>query len=67
MRNLRELDQYRLTNTAVIEVYGAIGDGRCGVFQLTIKGEILLVIASTGESWDHLSVSLKRRCPNWYE
>ena len=49
MRNLRELDQYRLTNTAVIEVYGAIDDGRCGVFQLTFKGEILLVIASTGE------------------
>jgi hypothetical protein len=55
MRSLREWDQYQLTNAAVIEVYGGIDDRRCGVVQLTFKGEILLVIASTGESWDHLS------------
>lgn len=27
----------------------------------------LLVIVSSGEGWDHVSVSLPNRCPNWEE
>ena len=28
---------------------------------------VLRVIASVGAGWDHVSVSLPRRCPNWEE
>lgn len=28
---------------------------------------VLAVIASCGEGWEHVSVSLPDRCPNWYE
>ena len=31
------------------------------------KGEILRVIASNGFGWDHVSVSLAKRCPTWPE
>ena len=30
-------------------------------------GVTLTCIASTGEGWDHVSVSLSNRCPNWLE
>lgn len=31
------------------------------------SGRDLAVIASNGDGWDHVSVSLKNRCPNWPE
>ena len=30
-------------------------------------GETLRIIASSGDGWDHISVSLARRCPTWAE
>ena len=27
----------------------------------------MMVVASTGEGWDHVSVSLRNRCPTWDE
>ncbi|MDE1904982.1 MAG: hypothetical protein KGH75_00845 [Rhodospirillales bacterium] len=30
-------------------------------------GAALLVLATTGGGWDHVSVSLRNRCPNWQE
>jgi len=39
-----------------------------GAFQLKgPKGQTLRIIASHGENWDHVSVSLKHRCPTWSE
>jgi len=30
-------------------------------------GQDLKIIAGSGMGWDHVSVSLKNRCPNWQE
>lgn len=44
----------------------AIGDDG-GAFLIPFRGRDLKVIASTGMDWDHVSVSLSNRCPNWEE
>lgn len=31
------------------------------------KGAVISVIASNGDGWDHVSVSLPNRCPTWTE
>ena len=69
MRNLRLLDAYRRTDHAVIEHYGNIGDESAGVFTVpsVIDKGTMVVIASVGEGWDHVSVSRATRCPNWAE
>ena len=39
-----------------------------GIFTLfNPRGEQLRIIATVGEGWDHISVSLKNRCPTWEE
>lgn len=39
------------------------------MFRLTspIDGGVLTVVASSGDGWDHVSVSRTNRCPNWPE
>jgi len=37
------------------------------VLEIPHKGVLLRVIASTGQGWDHVSVSLANRCPTWEE
>ncbi len=76
MRNLLdpEINRYRLTNRAVIEHCGNVGDGMGGVFLVPLprpKGKpghpLATVVASAGGGWDHVSVSLRTRCPAWNE
>lgn len=49
------------------------GDRNNGAFMVPYapngrsKGITLGVIASDGEGWDHVSVSLQARCPSWEE
>src|SRR4051812_5832078 len=40
-----------------------------GVFMMVsvIDGGDLRIIATSAEGWDHVSVSRRNRCPNWYE
>lgn len=40
-----------------------------GYFEIPYKANTLFVIACSGidSGWDHVSVSLKNRCPNWPE
>jgi hypothetical protein len=38
-----------------------------GAFLVPFEGRNLRVIASNGLGWDHLSVSLSNRTPNWRE
>ncbi len=38
-----------------------------GLFIIPFEGYDLKVIASNGAGWDHVSVSLANRCPNWRE
>ena len=44
-----------------------IRDWPNGAFTLSYKGARLRIISSNGEGWDHVSVSLKDRCPTWEE
>ena len=34
---------------------------------VTIKGKMFVVVYSNGGGWDHVSVSLRDRCPTWDE
>ena len=66
MRNLRELDSYRVSS---MRSHGWNGDDTCGAFCLPspIDGQPLNIIASSSDGWDHVSVSRSNRCPNWPE
>jgi hypothetical protein len=68
MRDLTLLGAYRDV-LHEIAAYGAIGDSGCGSFTVPspIDRAPMRVIASSGEGWDHVSVSRKNRCPNWPE
>jgi len=66
MRDLRLLDSHRIDTT---QSHGWNGDETCGGFRLPspIDGQPLTIIASSGDHWDHVSVSRSNRCPNWPE
>lgn len=69
MRNLDIFNGYRLQSPALVKMWGWAGDETCGAFEIPspIDGGSLRVIASSGEGWDHVSVSRTNRCPNWPE
>lgn len=69
MRNLHSLDHYRLIDGDVVKLYGSVGDANSGAFEIPVQrtGVVLKVIASHDAGWDHVSVSLRHRCPNWHE
>jgi hypothetical protein len=56
----REMEIYRRRHRQ-----GGMGDHTCGMFVIPARG--LLIIASAGEGWDHVSVSREDRCPTWDE
>jgi hypothetical protein len=41
--------------------------GKNGAFEIPYASNTLFVIISNECGWDHVSVSLKNRCPNWNE
>lgn len=41
--------------------------GNNGAFTVPFKGFDFRVVASDGEGWEHVSVSLPNRCPSWEE
>lgn len=71
MRNLNELDKWRDKSPQVFELYGHFGDDKSGAFLIPfpMHGVKLRCVASNGEGWDHVSVSVvdNKRCPNWIE
>lgn len=73
MRNLHELDRFRMTGPDIIAYFGGIGDEICGVFEVPVPNKKtgltarLRVLASGEAGWDHVSVSLPSRCPTWAE
>ena len=75
MKNLRELDRYRDMRPSTVAYLKEAGVEekhwhRHGVFFLPIETHecgTLKVLASSGEGWDHVSVSLPDRCPTWNE
>ena len=69
MKHLDALNGYRVRTDAVFARYGSFGDGSCGVFELPspATGASLKCIASSDGGWDHVSISLPNRTPNWRE
>ena len=69
MRDLRSLDRYRDVSARVVAHFGSTGDGTCGSFVVPspIDRAAMRIVASSGEGWDHVSVSRANRCPNWPE
>jgi hypothetical protein len=69
LKDLSLLDAYRRCDQLVVEIYGSIGDDRFGVFSVPScrDQKPLVVIASNGSGWDHVSVSRTNRCPDWAE
>jgi hypothetical protein len=72
MRNLLELDHHRVPlppNIAQLWGVAPAGDAICGAFVLLspVDGRQMRIIASNGDGWDHVSVSLANRCPRWSE
>lgn len=55
--------------SARVALQGDMGDKHNGafVFKSPLNFGILRVVASSGEGWDHVSVSLTMRCPLWEE
>lgn len=41
--------------------------GNNGVFIIPLYKNTIRTIASDGEGWEHVSVSLEKRCPTWGE
>lgn len=60
--NNKETIQYLVNHP-----YLGKGHGNNGFFQIPFEGRLLNVMASDGMGWDHVSVSLQNRCPNWRE
>jgi len=60
---------FRSYEPEVYRLWGWSGDSTCGCFYVPSKVDThsLKVIVSSGEGWDHVSVSRKNRCPNWLE
>jgi len=58
-----KLDPFRQPNPGD----GIVYRDNDGLYLIPRHGVILQVIASEGLGWDHVSVSLKHRCPMWAE
>ena len=62
-----KIEKYR-NKKAELTAYGCNGDEYNGVFNIPLpSGERANVIISNGLGWEHVSVSLKGRCPRWQE
>lgn len=68
--NLNHVEQFRFSKAP----YTSREGDRYGLFSIPFEGRNLLVVVapdifSTNEltEWEHISVSLKNRCPNWRE
>ena len=51
-------------------IFNIMGDGLNGMFIIpspSQKARMMSAMASDGEGWDHVSISLSTRCPNWDE
>lgn len=66
MKDLHTLDRYRLADDER-KYYGRCGDSGNGMFKVFVNGKSLLVIASNGGGWEHVSVSKRNRTPTWDE
>lgn len=65
---LSELDQYRIIPPRFWMGRGGRGDDECGCFEMKMRpGSLLRIIATSGDGWDHVSVSRQNHPPSWEE
>lgn len=70
MRDLTELNKYRVVENPMARKRCLPEDyPYCGAFKIKLSKTTptMTVIASTGGGWDHVSVSMRKRCPTWEE
>lgn len=66
MKSLKQL-QANLKSHLIIKGGQPGDDGLAAQLTYCSHAGLLRVIASWGEDWEHVSVSLPNRCPTWYE
>jgi hypothetical protein len=70
MRDFDEPDLagYRVNIPTLVQMYGEIIlTNHMGAFLIPFNGNDLRILASRTFGWDHISVSLADRVPDWYE
>lgn len=70
MRDLQDLSQFRAPPEHTVYTYTKNnGDRTTGAFLITspVDRQQIFIMAASGRGWDHVSSSLKNRCPTWYE
>lgn len=61
---MRVPEEYRIGTG---KLASTAADGNNGAFLFTFEGRDLMVIASDGLGWEHVSVSMRNRTPRWNE
>lgn len=69
MKDLAELDKWRIAPPHFWQGRGGPGDSGAGAFDIRRNGITFRVIATTDAlvGWEHVSVSTRKRCPVWEE
>ena len=62
----RRIEQYRITKGPLASDESYENNGAFHAFA-PADGQTIYMIASDGEGWEHVSVSLETRCPTWDE
>lgn len=64
-----KIEHYRVLSSVDRRFGTTTQDGNNGLFIIPspFGSEDLQVICSDGQGWDHVSVSLRKRCPTWGE
>ena len=65
MRDTKDLPNKGRIKTG--ELHSDESFGNNGAFWLAYRAHVFKVIISDGGGWEHVSVSLPNRCPNWPE
>jgi hypothetical protein len=68
-RDLNMMNNLYRKRALEVQLYNTAGDATCGVFVVPSPedGGDMLVIASSGSGWDHVSISHRLHCPTWKE
>lgn len=64
MKSFESVETYRYRGTS----WGTNTGDKFGLFFIPFEGRTMkVIVAPEGGDWEHVSVSLENRCPNWKE
>lgn len=64
MRSFIDVEDYRIRKG----MFGTQTGQKFGAFLIPFESrELKVIVAPEGGDWEHVSVSLEKRCPNWKE